>query len=381
MRRTIKGLIIGLIMFSCSYGQTKLYWTDFVDGTISRSNLDGSNVEVLISSGEPAGITFDLNSNLMYWADIANGTINRSDLNGFNVDTLVSGLSGPAFLKLDLNNNKIYWTNFQDNTIKRSNLDGSNVETLITNSDGPTGIALDLVNEKVYWTNAGTPPTLQRANTDGTNIETLLTLSDDPVDLAIDMNNNKIYWSALYDRIFTANLDGSNIDSTIFTGAFVIAGFALDLVNNKIYWGDSSENNVGSNLLMSANLDGTNVDTLLTNLQRPIGIALTTPTVGINDNTDNLSKAFKLYPNYPNPFNPTTSINYYLPSASSVELRIYNQLGQEILTLVNAIQSIGTHQVEWDGRDSKRNLMPSGLYFLRMKAGSFVETRKMILLR
>lgn len=90
---------------------------------------------------------------------------------------------------------------------------------------------------------------------------------------------------------------------------------------------------------------------------------------------------FELMPNYPNPFNPTTTINYYVPSAGSVELKIYNQLGQEIRTLVNAQQTIGAHQVTWDGRDGNGNSVTSGLYFYLLKAGSVVETRKMILLR
>ncbi len=99
------------------------------------------------------------------------------------------------------------------------------------------------------------------------------------------------------------------------------------------------------------------------------------------ENVDNSPKSFQLYANYPNPFNPTTIINYYVPSAGSVELKIYNQLGQEIRTLANSIQPIGTHQVVWDGRDGHGNSVVSGLYFYRLKAGLVVETRKMILLR
>lgn len=90
---------------------------------------------------------------------------------------------------------------------------------------------------------------------------------------------------------------------------------------------------------------------------------------------------FGLDQNYPNPFNPTTTISYSLSSASKVQLKIYNALGQEIRILVDARQPTGTHRVEWDGRDSNGKLAASGLYLYRLKADSFVETRKMILIR
>jgi polyhydroxybutyrate depolymerase len=98
-------------------------------------------------------------------------------------------------------------------------------------------------------------------------------------------------------------------------------------------------------------------------------------------NSESSPGTFQLNQNYPNPFNPSTTINYYLPSASDVELRIYNQLGREVRTLVKMRQSTGAHQVHWDGRDGSSNLVASGLYFYRLNAGSFVETRKMMLLR
>lgn len=99
------------------------------------------------------------------------------------------------------------------------------------------------------------------------------------------------------------------------------------------------------------------------------------------ENVHNVPQGFELYVNYPNPFNPITIISYYLPSAASVELTVYNQLGQEIRILENSVQPSGTHQVVWDGRDDRGHSVSSGLYFYRLKAGSFVETRKMLLIR
>lgn len=99
------------------------------------------------------------------------------------------------------------------------------------------------------------------------------------------------------------------------------------------------------------------------------------------ENLEAVPVLFSLHQNYPNPFNPSTIINYSLPSASQVELRIYNTLGQEIRTLVNSTQPIGSHQAIWDGRDNSGNFVTSGVYFYRIQAGDFLETRRLLLLR
>jgi hypothetical protein len=91
--------------------------------------------------------------------------------------------------------------------------------------------------------------------------------------------------------------------------------------------------------------------------------------------------SFSLLQNYPNPFNPTTVIDYQLSAVSDVELTIYNQLGQRVKTLVNKIQHVGTYQIEWDGKDGLGRLVSSGVYLYRLKAGAFVQTRKMVLLQ
>jgi hypothetical protein len=103
-------------------------------------------------------------------------------------------------------------------------------------------------------------------------------------------------------------------------------------------------------------------------------------TVGIDEIPD-LPTKFSLEQNYPNPFNPTTVISYQLSAVSDVELTIYNHLGQEVRTLVKGRKTAGTFQIEWDGRDHAERPLASAVYLYRLKVGSFVQTRKMILLR
>lgn len=85
---------------------------------------------------------------------------------------------------------------------------------------------------------------------------------------------------------------------------------------------------------------------------------------------------FQLGQNYPNPFNPTTTISFSLPSVSFVSLRVFNALGKEVSTLLLEELPAGIHFRQWDAEG-----LPSGVYFYRLHAGSFLETRKLILLR
>ena len=86
--------------------------------------------------------------------------------------------------------------------------------------------------------------------------------------------------------------------------------------------------------------------------------------------------AYVLNQNYPNPFNPSTIISYAIPKQGNVELKIYNILGQEVSTLVNQMQTAGSHEVTFNA-----NLLSSGVYFYTLKSGDFMQVKKMILLK
>lgn len=102
--------------------------------------------------------------------------------------------------------------------------------------------------------------------------------------------------------------------------------------------------------------------------------------VGIGEDY-RLPQAFALEQNYPNPFNPATYIKYQLPKDAKVVLKIYNVLGQEIKTLVDARQPAGIYSIAWDGKNNAGRSVASGLYIYRMEAADFVHQRKMMLLR
>ncbi|MDH3198472.1 MAG: T9SS type A sorting domain-containing protein [Candidatus Krumholzibacteria bacterium] len=101
-----------------------------------------------------------------------------------------------------------------------------------------------------------------------------------------------------------------------------------------------------------------------------------TPT-GVGD----IPSQTRLFANYPNPFNPTTTIAYELATPSHVDLTIFNAAGQLVRVLVDSARSRGPHRANWDGRDHLGKPAASGVYFYRLRAGGFEQTRKMILLK
>lgn len=99
-----------------------------------------------------------------------------------------------------------------------------------------------------------------------------------------------------------------------------------------------------------------------------------TSTVGIPGNSTPL--VYSLAQNYPNPFNPSTVITFSLPETQIVKLRIFDVLGREVISLVNGKINAGSHEIEWNAKD-----IPSGVYFYKLEAGSFTDTKKMILIK
>ena len=97
--------------------------------------------------------------------------------------------------------------------------------------------------------------------------------------------------------------------------------------------------------------------------------------------TEEAPLVFSLSQNAPNPFNPETIISYSLPQSEQVKLVIYNVLGQQIRTLVNAFKPAGRYRVVWNSKDDFGHSVSSGIYFYQITAGEFLDTRKMLILK
>ncbi|MBS1494034.1 MAG: T9SS type A sorting domain-containing protein [Bacteroidetes bacterium] len=100
---------------------------------------------------------------------------------------------------------------------------------------------------------------------------------------------------------------------------------------------------------------------------------------GINEITS-IADVFSLAQNYPNPFNPTTKINFSIPKAGFVSLKVYDILGNEVSNLVNENLSSGTYSVDFNAA-STGNALSSGVYFYRLQSADFTEVRRMYLVK
>jgi hypothetical protein len=105
------------------------------------------------------------------------------------------------------------------------------------------------------------------------------------------------------------------------------------------------------------------------------------PPIATKTNKEKSLAEFELLPNYPNPFNPATTITFVIPEVMKVKLGIYDIAGRKIRTLLNNQHPAGRHQMVWDGRDDNGNMVASGIYIYRFRAGQFVQTRKMLLMK
>ena len=302
MRTVFSFLIVLFVLLTLnittSFAQTLsryMYWTDFSTNKIQRADLNGTNIEDLITSthglGNPAGIALDVTNRKMYWVEGFGDTskIRRANLNGTNIEDLVTsthGLNFPQNIVLDVTNRKMYWTDEGSSKIQRADLNGTNIEDLITSTNGlgnPEGIVLDATNRKMYWTEgSGDTSKIRRANLNGTNIEDLIISINglgNPVGIALDVTNRKMYWvegGGDTPKIRRADLSGINIEDLVINhGLARPAGIALDVTNGKMYWSDTSVSKI-----QRADLDGTNIEDLVTSadgLSFPYGFALGIP--------------------------------------------------------------------------------------------------------
>jgi len=158
-----------------------------------------------------------------------------------------------------------------------------------------------------------------------------------------------------------------NIDSDVFTltsdsDLMVEAGEEVEIT---IEFAPEAAGNHEATLSFNTNdSDNEEVEMIL------VGTA--TKTVDIN-----MPTSFELNQNYPNPFNPSTTVKYQVPENAKVSMIVYNMTGQKVATLTNEFQAAGYHNVIWNGTNDFGQAVASGVYFLRMQAGSYAKTISM----
>ena len=273
-------------------------------GKLVSATPDGGNRQVLIEGlkGQPDGIAVDVESGHIYWTNMGDyaaddGSIERSNLDGSNVTTIVKtgGTWTGKQLVLDKKNGKLYWSDREGLRVMRVNLDGSKLETLVETGRGDearkdqrnwcVGMALDLAGGKIYWTQKGgdnaNAGTIRRANLEiprgqtalnRTDIEILFDGLPEPIDLELDLAKRHLYWT---DRgnppdgntVNRASMDAPRARTVLAGGFNETIGIALDLEGGRMFLTDLR----GS--VYSLKLDGSDKKTLFTEQGALTGIA------------------------------------------------------------------------------------------------------------
>lgn len=220
----------------------KMYWTDMGpggaadksvaenDGRIMRADIDGKNIETLVPKGittTPKQLTLDVEGGKVYWSDrgdvgdkSVDPKIMRANLDGSEIETLIStDLINPVGIALDTDKGKLYFSDRYTNSIRRANLDGSDVEVVVKNTEYPVDLSIDYKTRLIYWT-AREAGGLYRADVDGNDIDgsTLTPIVSGiqaPIGVTIDRAINKLYYTEVIitgqtGHIWQSDMDGSN---------------------------------------------------------------------------------------------------------------------------------------------------------------------------
>ena len=175
-----------------------------------------------------------------------------------------------------------------------------------------------------------------------------------PSDLFISLGDQRTREISYGDNSLWVGIDRINIFNPVnsqYLGDYDLPSSAAEVYENQRFWAYNSADNTLQVYYLSS--------------------------VGIKAEKDNMNPSdFSLSQNYPNPFNPSTSIKYSIPKQSNVTIKVFDVLGREVSTLLNKEQPQGNYSIEFDASN-----MTSGVYFYRIQAGQFVDTKKMILLR
>jgi len=177
----------------------------------------------------------------------------------------------------------------------------------------------------------------------------------------------------LQDGIVTSTVTDLQVSITVTGTTNSIAGELVDAGGTVVAFNNSTGNNP-----FTLTAPGPGVYRVNAGHKSPLRWDSVLVSIGVTDVQDNSSNpsAYKLFANYPNPFNPSTTFTFSLPEASFTSLKIYDAIGNEVAVLVNELKSAGEHQIEFIAAG-----LSSGIYYYTLQAGSFIETRKMILMK
>ncbi len=315
-----------------------------IQGTIVRNSQGGKFTDIKYCPNHPDTLLS------CGWSDITPGDLVKSTNGGANWN-LISGYLHTAMTEIAVN--------------------PVNSNVIYVSGDGKITKSTDYGDT---WTSSfnGLPSSLgcYCVAIDPFNPQTLLTSNDNGIYRSADNGQNwtQIFNTACRRIAFHPNIPG-------IAAAITFSPYKILLsTNSGLNWTDSTTAFPGANM----------IDLVFSKLDNNLYVASSTSGIykklfvitSVNKEKNILPSEYKLYQNYPNPFNPATKIKFNIKEPGFTTLKIFNILGKEIATMVNENLKPGEYEVTFDGSD-----LTSGIYFCKLKAGDFSETKKMLLIK
>jgi hypothetical protein len=387
--------------------QPTIYLSNTYAGSLQRTVVGSGQVEEIFDGfvERPQDLRLDIDSGKLYWSlaienpSPNNAIIQRSNFDGSDFESVVfSGFCNPycpvTAMTVDVERDSLFWFTWNGafpaiHSLFRSDLDGGGV-TLLGNSDNVVlDIELDRANQQMFWIDAKLPDgladhSIRQVTLAGSDpLELLHVIDGKPINdghIAVDRTGNRVYWLTDNRAVRRANLDGSEIQNLVIVegDSTVLGDIALDLAAGKMYWSATYGGIVTFpvGVIHRANLDGTDVETVVSVEQAAIGAFAIDFSGSVGREILPEPVAAKLGPAYPNPAKTSTTITYSLARPATVTLTIYDVLGREVETVVAGHRSVGDHATGFDAGG-----LPSGIYLYQLQADELSSTRMLTIVR
>jgi photosystem II stability/assembly factor-like uncharacterized protein len=375
-------------------------WTEIIIGDGGATEVDFSNPNIIYTEyvnlcfykSTNGGSTFlrSMNGIPTAGSGQGDGTSDRTlfispfSMDPNNSNTIVAG----TYRVWRTTNSAASWTSISgDLTGDGTGSSGSKISTVIVSKGNSNVIYVGCSNGRVQvTTDAGATWNLRTSGLPVAYCTRIATNPNDPAAAFATFSGfssgNKVYKTTNYGVNWTNisnNLPNIPVSCIVVNPSNVNNIYiGTDLgVFSTVDGGNSwAQDNNGLANVSVADLDYRTSDNKLFAATHGRSMYSTTIVTSVEAVEGNLLEEFELSQNYPNPFNPTTKISWQSPVSSQQILKIFDALGKEVITLVDEYKPAGSYQITWNADN-----LPSGVYFYKLQADNFVETKKMILLR
>jgi hypothetical protein len=358
--KNLMKIVLVLLLFAMNtnvFSQDYIFWGDYVNGNVYRSDLNGENITI-IATGQSMvrTVTVDNENFRVFWAYGTNG-VKSANFDGSDVVQILNYGVSIGRIEFDYLNNRIYFSENFLGTIKSCKMDGTDIQLLVSETGFIQGLGVESGRQYIFWGDQDSGE-IYRANTDGTGIITVLETSTSLYDLELDVKLMKIYFSdRTEDVIKVVDYDGDNLQTLVFSNG-VMGSMSTDFEREKLYWIERE-----NGLIRVANLDGTEITDIIFDAGSQFGGQDISQNYVIAEN-QKLQISKKEVCIYPNPAKEII----YTDLSEDSELSFYSNIGQLILKASARV-----------GEPVCISGLKSGVYSVKIENLSGIKTSKLVI--